>query len=378
MPPRTLDQLSDYVAEREKQREARFLSGLPSRDDLPTTARGYCVFCFVSGVSLGTRMRFDRWEILPFRGLDGTDLVEAINEFLETRTSIRARFEYTVEVRSRARSENPICVAHFPFVLTPSDHEAARFCVEKTSLLTEVLSFYRHAAGSVFAAVTLDRATGECRLFTRPQPYRGNLLTGPVAGEDPETVRFLVESLQSDPQLRYFMSLYKMAQAETNVSYVYLRYWQLLETVAESKNYDPRSILTDQAGIPLLNKKGKPRTSSGAVGIVYRLVFESLGAAVVTFPGNPAAEAYGLIDYVESWAAMRNATAHFGGFSPDDPIQESHFSGYDKCRKVVSDQGGLDGFILSRLLHQADLIIGGEIQERLDRTWAVYRGALLG
>jgi hypothetical protein len=366
---RTPAQIAAEVAARERKREERFLSGLDASPNRTGSRDHFCVFCFVTDVSLRTRMRFDRWEILPFRGLDSSDHLVVVNEFLATRTKLPDRFDYTESMKSRSRAERPVFVAHFPLVLASSDREAADFCIAKAALLTEVLSFYRQAVGSTLSAVTMRRETGECHLFMRQQPYRGNLLGGPVSGEDPDTVRFLVERLETDLQLRYFISLYRNARGETNASYAYLRYWQLLETIAESKNFNKKDVLVDEKGLPLLDKKGRQRRASGGVGIVYRLLFDSLGKVKVTF-GDPVAAAYTLMDFVEGWAAMRNAAAHFGGFSAGDPIQQKHFGGYTMCQKVVSDQRGLEGFVLSHLVHQADLIVGGEIQERLDELRA--------
>jgi len=356
-------ELAAYVAARETELEDRFLSGLDVRQDA-RGGRAYCVLCFVKGLLLTGRMRFDRWEVQPFRGLDAEDHINAINDFLKGRTSFSTHFDYSDRLRAQSRNQSPLCVVHFPMVFAQSEDVAAHFCIAKPSLLTEALSYYRHASGIVFAAVPLDRETGTSNLFTRPEPYRGNLLGGMIAGEDPDTVRLLVEQLDRDPQLRYFLSLYKQARAETNVDYAYLRNWLILESVAESKGFAHTEVLIDPSGLPLPDKKGKPRKAGNALGTVYLLLSRSLAGALPSYPPEQPGRQYRLIDFVECWSAMRDAAAHYGGFRSGDTVQHTRFRGYDRCSKVVADQGGLDGFILAHLSNTVDAIVGEEVQSR--------------
>ena len=144
----------------------------------------------------------------------------------------------------------------------------------------------------------------------------------------------LSAALETDAQLRYFVSLYKEARGEEDLNYQYLRHWQLMETIAESRNYNKADDLRDLSGAVILTPGGKPRKMRLATSKVYRVLQVPDVQSVPGYPpGHPGCR-YTLMDFVERGYAMRNATAHFGGFRRGEPTQIAQLDCYAQCENV--------------------------------------------
>ncbi|MBI3776985.1 MAG: hypothetical protein HY273_15810 [Gammaproteobacteria bacterium] len=351
--------LAREVATREADIESSFLSEIDVRST-PEPSKYFSVLCFVSGVSITTRMRFDRWEVMPFRSLDERNLVEVVNEFIEAHCAIKVHFEYATELRDHSHAARPVSVVHFPTIRANNAQHAKDYCYGKALMLTEILSYCRGAAGYVFNIVVFDRDTGQAELFTNSRSYGGNLLGGRVSGEDPERIVSLIEKLEVNQKLRYFIALHKEALGEIDINYQYLRYWLVLELIAESKNYNPADGMLDENLKPVLDKNGGRRKLKDASNSVYKLLLDA--GFQPAHCGVSIANTYSLLHYVDAWAAWRNAAGHYGRFEINDPGQAKNFRGYDVCAKSYADQGNkVNGFVLEELKRAVKYAIDTEI-----------------
>jgi hypothetical protein len=165
------------------------------------------------------------------------------------------------------------------------------------------LSLVRGTAGSIFGVVV---QTGkEAHHYQSAHPYTGNLLTGSLAGESAGRMDCILQGMEKDPISEFLVHLYKEARAERGNDFRYLRLWQILEVLADLKNYDPQSPLLSFEGVPMTNPdNGQPALSGGAINSVFRLIKE---AGIGTTEGTWQA--------VNIWFAFRNAVAHFGSVS---------------------------------------------------------------
>jgi hypothetical protein len=82
-----------------------------------------------------------------------------------------------------------------------------------------------------------------------------------------------------------------------------VRFWQILETMAEGRNYDASAVLCDYAGNPMTDN-GQLRLLKGSVNTVFNLVREEQVGDTETTWKN-----------VNVWFAFRNAVAHHGAIS---------------------------------------------------------------
>jgi len=278
-----------------------FYSGieLPHGDE---SGRFSC-FVFVKYLLTGVHVRLDRFEFFPYdRGLDNQDGLALINEFFERNTTSRLTFDYSDTARQFARQQQPITIVHFPVVVADDHETVQKYCTAQTAFLLNSLSVVRDSAGDPFeiAVVRIDRP--EAAQFSIRRPYRGNLLTGSLAGEDPQLIQRLMQGAQEEPFGNFLLTLYREAINEVNLDFRLLRLWQVLELVSDAQEYDPSLDLVDENGNPII-VGGKPVKLTSSTAKAYAVMRD-----FQIFQGD-------LWESVNVWFGFRSAVAHHGAIA---------------------------------------------------------------
>ncbi len=301
---KSLESIEEEVIRLEKEIEQRFLEPVDVRDDASQPGTLYTTFVFVRDVLIGTPIRLGQLALVPTNdGLGARDLHEFVNQFFDKSTTTGIVFEYGGQLEAQSRRSAPVCVVHFPAIISPSVEMAREYCVDKTNALLLALSLSRDAAGSIFDVVMIDRNTGQSTKFTIPKSYVGNLLTGQLAGESAQSLEAYVEGLSLDSMGVFLVELYKEARRERDPRYQYIRLWQVLELLAQQKGFDPNEPLVDFDGTVMM-ENGSPRLSKGSIHTVFRLLQEARhGSSDQTWKD------------VNVWFAFRSAIAHYGAIT---------------------------------------------------------------
>lgn len=294
-------ELLTTIEEREANLERVFRSPVDIRQEGDQLAcEAFVAFVFVRDILLGTPIRFQNFELLPtLSGLDSKDSVEFVNTFLDTSTSTGIVFAYDDRLATQSRQSNPVCVVHFPNLIAGSEEEVRQHCTDRTAHLLLALSLSRDAGGQIFQVVVINLGSGRSTMFSTTSSYVGNLLTGYLSGESAVGLESYLGGLE-DEMNRFLVGLYKDALRERSRDFQYVRFWQILETIAETKNYDPTHPLIDFEGNAMM-KGAQQRYCKGSVNIVFRL-FRDAGIGSTT-------ETWKLVNI---WFAFRNAVAHHG------------------------------------------------------------------
>ncbi|MEQ1525311.1 MAG: hypothetical protein ABL911_01010 [Gallionella sp.] len=298
---RSASALLTQVQQREAELERQFLLPVDICQPGTSIASEYCVFVFVRDVLIGTSIRFRNFELVPTQsGLDSRDPLDFVNWFLRERTLTKLQFVYEDVMAERSRQSSPVCVVHFPTMVSSSIEEVRDYCIEQTGKLLLALSLSRDAGGIAFEVVVLDRRMYNATKFSISPSYVGNLLTGQLSGETVESLETYLGGLARDPINGFLVGLYREARRDRSPDFQYVRFWQILETMAESENYDPISPLLDYENNVLMDGN-QPRQSKGSVNIVFRLLRDTgIGSTNETWKK------------VNVWFAFRNAVAHHG------------------------------------------------------------------
>jgi hypothetical protein len=302
--PRIQTELHEVVFNIECALEQEFLKPVDIRDSKDSQFKNCCVFAFVNNLLIGTRIRFDHFEMIPTNsGLGAKDQIDFVNEFFKNNTTVKLNFPYSSELRDSSQRSNPAFVLHFPEVIGPSYDEINKYCIDKITLLLLAVALSRDASGELFGIVLLDRLSGKAMHYPIANPYIGNLLVGNLSGESPQGLETYLNGLQGKPMNQFLARLYKEARREKSTDFQYVRYWQILETLAESRNYDSSKPLLGYDGEPL--KDGSQlRYIKGSVNIVFNLMRESqIGNTKDSW------------QKVNIWFAFRNSVAHQGSVS---------------------------------------------------------------
>ena len=348
------EEVRSIVAESEKRIEEEFWTGLDISEG-SDTSKAFLVLVFVVGVLITVRVRFDRWEVFPHRGLDKKNQVEFVNEFLKT-YSVPAQVEYTQKLSTNTQRNNPTYVAHFPLIKANSREQVLNYVTKEVHTLSEVLALTRGGDGQIFNIFIENIETGGHELYAPRPTYIGNQLTGWGTGDDPEHIAASFKKMKS-ARFRYLFNLYREAISEQNLDFRYARYWQILEVLAEAQNYDLNEKIYDASGTPIRYKEGGKEIRLGTIrkdvaianakAIVYKMLYDLYQKNSIsmnlTIPLQDTGQqvsrtiTYSLWERVKVWHGMRNAAAHYGGFQPADPLQEAKFNDFAVCKKFYED-----------------------------------------
>jgi hypothetical protein len=344
---RSENEVLEELIRREIELERSFNSAIDirvSKSEKPTKV--YSAFVFVRDVLIGTRIRFDQYELLPTRaGLDSEDGVNFVNEFMARHTAVGVHFEYDDQLRQRSQQSNPVCVVHFPNLVGNNFDEALSYCTNQTELLLLALALSRDSSGRIFEIVLVDRVEPSATKYSPSEHYVGNLLTGQLSGECADSLDAYLAGMRKNSLNQFLVELYKEARRERHYDFQYLRFWQILEVLADSRNYDSNLQLVDYEGEVMLDN-GRPRLANNAPHAVFCLFRESgFGGTEATWKD------------VNIWFALRNAVAHHGAIAKFEQL--SRESVREWARLGIKEIGQTPGHdpVLWRLKEDAKLLL---------------------
>lgn len=293
---RSHDVLKEEIENREQRFEEEFNSGIDiSKGDVKTFVR---CFALIKGLKLGQRYTFSKFEIFPLnQGLESRDELNLTNAFLQ-QFHLGITFPYDEQVSMQSQSLYPVAIVHFPLIITDTVAAARDFVIKKIKYLLQAFSLTRGANAQLFDIVCIESQTGIATRFSSASSYKGNLLTGRLSGEDPSSLQKYIENLETDSFKSFLVRLHKEAIQEESVDFKFLRYWNILEILATSKNYNEGDNLLNHDGSIVFAKDGTtPLKVKGSTNTVFNLLREN---GTVAF------------ENVQMWFALRNAVAHFG------------------------------------------------------------------
>ncbi|AAM07479.1 hypothetical protein [Methanosarcina acetivorans] len=337
--PHTPQELSIKYNEIIKKRNEEFLSGFgcSSQEEGMKEYRG---LVFVKDCLLKTQMKLDRYQIIPSGYLPYFD---EINKILSSIKGINLNLEHLCDKTKKDQFLNaqPVFVADFPKVIAPSIEEATKLIGQEVKSLSDLLSIQRSSYGSIFGIIVIDLAEGKT-LSTIPIPsYRGNLVGGMLSGEIPQQIRQRMNKIRNNSQYQLYLSLYTDILREERPDFQIFRCWNLLETIARSKNYIGQPLL-DIHGNQIENRKGKPRfIRDDAEELVTELIRQTYISYNFSNLANILQDGS-----VSIWYRRRNCTAHRGGCFHSDPIycdrtkqkfidcKQDHDNGYVKLENI--------------------------------------------
>jgi len=348
--PEALAQQAELILNRRRQ-----LASKPFIVDPLTDAKGqphFLVIVFGVGCLIHQPQQLEGFSILPVgQGLSHRNMSEIVNRFLESNAFPRLPFIKATE-QAFASSTPVFAVAYNTVVAT--GHEAAlEYCRSHAERVFSILGIDRGQKPRAFAYVATQHNTPQCwHRFDFPG-YRGNLLAGFNPVKTANEIERLLPRLEANPFFRLIVSTYSDATSEHNYGFALLRFWSVLELVADRKIAPSRPVLHPDVNA-ILSAKGNPETTNSKHGRVYAYIlangaFEESGSYTeagvqksyhIGDAKNPnvtaATEVFTLWDIVRATYAIRNAIAHEGQF---DPIKAQAGDLYQRLAARLSTHG---------------------------------------
>jgi len=313
--PATEGELADHLLELLRERVGFYKR--PLGDE--TSENEYTAVVTTQGVMVTTPMRVPGLEIHPLTPNRGpTWEGEILNGVLGgLKWPAGANLDEWGKQRKRSLPTSVVIIDRIRATSPEAAHELA---IRHVEAVLDVLALKRGARGEVTGAAVQDKRDNSVALIHPHGPtYGGNLLGGFISGEDPHDFVAAVHVAETDPRVALHLSLYAEAEREQKLDVAYLRFWNLLELVALSEISKGVEVsLFD--GTPILGGDGKPLTTSQAHPRVYELVKRNLRAGSISETRGtvPKEDMWGATGV---WYARRNASAHYGGLRPNDPLQ---------------------------------------------------------
>lgn len=371
VPARTMEQLSEEYHKVLVQRDEEFLSGFGLRSDVENVIQ-YQVFLFIKDCMITRHMRLGRYEIYPFSGLACNDELALMQDFLERVGA--SPLTNVGPVLDRALQGQPTVVVHFPIVFATSVPEAGSMVESEVQILCDVLSIFRGSYATIFGSVIIEKHSGALYFKLITPHYSGNLLGGAISGEDPATIIARVNRARNDTQSQLYVALYSEALREQRIEIAYFRYWNLLETIARSRNYIGLPLL-NWNNAPIMNRRGQARTiQDDAEELVLELIRRTFLGAQLSEGSFSSELQQGLIQQqVAIWYRHRNCMVHTGGCFSDDAVHcDQSIAKYVNCKQAHDEiiQGrGIRGIFedqyLRNLRETASLIIANQLAGRV-------------
>jgi hypothetical protein len=307
--------LLDIVQNWEKSNESIFNEGIQLENTKCTNL--YAVFVLVKGLKIGIKYRLENYEFIPLPfGMQAYDSLNATNRFINDFTKINFLFEYSEQVDLQTQQNNPISVAHFPKILCDTTEEAHLFTEKRVNSFLKSMSLIRGTVGEIFDFIIVNLSDGQGLRLSQSNSYIGNLLTGGLSGEQPESLSKYINSIENNVFHEFLVTLHREALREQSEDYKFLRYWSILEILAESKNYKTGKTETELEDFdenPLYETLDGNFVIDGKTG-ERKVIKEKNSISIVynLFKEHKWVKPYEILERIKIWIYLRDSVAHFG------------------------------------------------------------------
>lgn len=262
--------------------------------DLSNGANGtkdYQVIVFIENLMMKTNMRINKFSVIAnLKELISLHKDNYVKDFLKDYLGIGANVQTS--------SKTPVTAICYDSIKANDEETVKNYCLEDSGHIIRALSLSRDTGGKIFKVVLIDKTSSKFHSYTvNDDSYTGNLLGGIISGENVDKIEEYYNGLKNDSMSSFLVNLYKEAHIEKSRDFKYVRLWQILETLAESKNYSNSDDLTNKDGTNILKGDGTNMKVKGSTAIVFNLL-KNLDD--LTY------------EDVKVWFAFRNAVAHHG------------------------------------------------------------------
>ncbi|WP_333811243.1 hypothetical protein [Timonella senegalensis] len=293
--------------------------------------RTYRAFSLIEGVKITTELRFPGVVVHSLgEGLTGREHAELANEMVQG-MGWRCRVQ-PENWRTEEANRTPLAIMIFSEVVAADPVRAGTIVRETREPILSLLALNRLARGQSFCSVFEEvQEGGKTFWFYELPRYRGNLAGGMISGESQAALVQQVTGQRNDPLLALCCDMIAEALSSHTDDNKYLKYWTILELLSQAaihKNVTVHLV----GGAPWPNDK---RSAANAKPRVYEYISRWLAQSQMQ-EANLVFPARDLFEAVTVWYARRNATGHYGKFSPDEPLQMKQ-SWYKNAMKSWDD-----------------------------------------
>jgi hypothetical protein len=366
------EQVGEWITGAQAEEERiRLDSARSARYDVPLLALGtsssepkFAVIMISDKVLFSRNLRVPGVRVLPLTDVSlGMDLAHELNSLLPL-FGISGTID-PLQWLGHNRARLPAVAIHLPQIVATDEQAATDLARRPVHQLLDLVSLRRGATprllGGCIGRYMKDGSIQLSGAWAEGSGYTGNLLTGPVTGEDQTGLLMHWNAMNGDARLRLWLSLYADAIADGRWDYRFFRCFNLLEGIGAEIFPRQTEVLDDQG-----NRRLKPsgsryttRDARGKILELIRLASRRLSQSV----------GQSLWDDVGTWTKIHNRVAHAGGWA----LAEGEVPNQER----VDLEAGIAARDSSRSLHGGLEFMSREIQEAARTTlFAALRGLL--
>jgi hypothetical protein len=332
--PTTWGAIEAAIQKLEKQRKE--FSNRPHTTDSANTSGGpvvtFMVMIFAVGCLIHARQQLEGYTISPTgAGLSHKRLLDIMNSELA-----KEEFEplpYQAELEEQFARGTPTIAIKYACVRAVSHDDALDYCRTHSRLIFELLGRNQGQIPREFGGVAFEIGSANRWQFIEMPGYRGNLVSDFSPAALAKSIERSLPILETNSFARLLTRVFAEATGETDFGYRFLRFWTVLELVADRKIVKDGSPLMHPNGRSILNSNGNPETTNSKRGRVYQYILQNgsfttthsyqdndanrtmIVAGDVSNPNfKPGSEVFSLWEMVRAAYAVRNSVAHEGHF----------------------------------------------------------------
>ncbi len=338
--PLTEVELVQMVAQAEEKRLSYMNREIHTEKSRQTEIerKKFMVLVFGEGCLLHCPQQLEGYIILPLGlGLSHRRLNEIVNITLSCLNLDTLEFDQ--ELENKFENDTPTFLVLYQAIVAIDHDDAMDYCRSHANIVFELMSLDRGQKPHDFACLVYDLSSSQ-RWIKYKWPYYKGFLNPDF---DPSSTANLIDrhatKLQNNPFLQLLIKTYADATAENNRGFALLRFWSVLELLADK--YVQKGIeLKNPDGTSLPNKKGKSETTCSKVGRVFHYVSSLFKGSTQLYNGDYLTEGeckkpylvgpfsshlypeftqlpdqFSHWDMIKAGYAVRNAIAHEGQFT---------------------------------------------------------------
>lgn len=246
--------VKDYVTKTYEDRYSSLKLGNIQNSDQAK----YEVVVLCKDIYLSSDTHFKSCTVKPYIPTTNDDKLKKINDYLESKKW--EKFDKKNVRKDILYSPNPQVIFEFPKVFASNKDEVVNLIIKEIEIILGAYSLTRNAKGEIIAIAIKNTETDEQYLTFSELDYVGNIACGDVFGENPFLNNYITDTSRENNFLQLCISLFNQASIEDNIEFAFTKYWSVLETMAESKNYNRKKLHRyDLDGVKLTALTSKQR-----------------------------------------------------------------------------------------------------------------------
>lgn len=223
------------------------------------------VFVFAKNILLSTVADYEDIQVVPYEYLSSISEINYINKFFNERVN-------TIEFKVReeiAKENKPSVVFVIQNIMAFDYNDAEKFALEKIDCLNNIFSLLLKCHGTYFGIITFNTKDKMTKINILDTLYKGNLF---LLAENGFNIRHFYSYLsRNNTYLNVYLKLLNEAIKENERLLKYYRFWNILEGLANTKNYENKVMKKWNGNIVVSNGR-TVRIKDNALDKVFELL----------------------------------------------------------------------------------------------------------